>query len=76
MLPSKGVEFFRAIVRNVKLDFKKDAACPFMENPRHKLNLKFLYLPATCSMHNMTVSFGHGQLYLASSLIVQEAPDC
>jgi len=35
MLPFEGVDFFRGIVTNPSLGFKKDAAYDFLKNPRH-----------------------------------------
>ncbi|MCI5224762.1 MAG: IS4 family transposase, partial [Candidatus Electrothrix sp. AR4] len=35
MLPFEGVDFYRGIVTNPSLGFKKDAAYDFIKNPRH-----------------------------------------
>lgn len=35
MLPFEGYDFYRGIVTNPSLDFKKDAAYDFLKNPRH-----------------------------------------
>ena len=41
MLPFEGYDFYRGIVTNPSLGFKKDAAYDFLKNPGHKRR-KFL----------------------------------
>lgn len=41
MLPFEGYDFYRGIVTNPSLGFKKDAACDFLKNPGHNRR-KFL----------------------------------
>ena len=48
MLPFEGVDFFRGIVTNPSLGFKKDAAYDFLKNPRHNWRKLLLSLYCAC----------------------------
>ncbi|MCW5213588.1 transposase, partial [Desulfobulbus sp. TB] len=46
MLPFEGVDFYRGIVNNPSLGFKKDAACDFLRNPGYNWRKFMLSLSA------------------------------